>query len=194
MLLAASPTVGAAALQRNATSSYSSGGCLPCAPGGTCTRGSRTSVYSAAGECVFDGSVQHRTAFATGYLMNFGACYVVSRRISETCFAHMPLYVARQLRAASPLLTAAGNATMMASQCVSNIVDGPCLLGELKYAAHTRTMLATCADIHRLFQDAMEHCLRKEPDARVWATWAYAAVLWSLVAPCLAFVLSALRA
>jgi hypothetical protein len=136
-------------------------------------------AFAASASAEVHGHVYAKTVFATGHLFSWGQCAAVATKVSKDCYKAMPAKVFQRI----------GNWTGVEDQmCVTHIHKTPCIYGEMKYTAETFGAV-DCAELVLLYEDAMEECLREDPDARFWLSILYwmaiivgAAVLSGIVA------------
>lgn len=109
------------------------------------------------------GKVYAKTVFATGHVFSLGQCAAVATKVSDECYKAMPAKVIQRI----------GNSTGVEEQmCVTHIHKTPCIYAEMKYTAETFGAV-DCAELVILYEDAMEECLREDPDARFWFSILY---------------------
>jgi hypothetical protein len=119
-------------------------------------------ALAASASAEVHGHVYAKTVFATGHLFSWGQCAAVATQVSKDCYKAMPAKVMQRI----------GNWTDDDKTCVTHIHKTPCMYAEMKYTAETFGAV-DCAELVILYEDAMEECLREDPDARFWFSILY---------------------
>lgn len=121
-------------------------------------------AFAASASAEIHGHVYAKNVFATGHLFSWGQCAAVATQVSKDCYKAMPAKVMQRI----------GNRTNVEEDqtCVTHIHKTPCIYAEMKYTAETFGAV-DCAELVLLYEDAMEECLREDPDARFWFSILY---------------------